>query len=81
MKTAAPNRVRFAAALAAADKTYGEIVSASGLSRRYLADVLAGNRSLSHRAEEALRGAVGPDGWRYAMGETDVLPTATKRAA
>lgn len=69
-----PEHRRYSAALAVTGTTIADVAQRAGISRHFLYDVLAGKRSLSERARTALTAAVGPAGWRYAIGETDELP-------
>ena len=67
-------RVRYAAALTTAGETIAGMARRGKIARRTLHAVLAGDSSMSEHVEKLLRSAVGPQGWAYAMGESDLLP-------
>lgn len=69
-----PDQTRYTAALTLTGRTLPQVARDAGLSRGYLREVLIGTRGLSARARDVLRAAVGAAGWKYALGESDVLP-------
>lgn len=49
------------------------VAAAAGVSLRHLEYVIQGQRPGSRRVYDAIRHAVGADGWRFAVCETDSL--------
>jgi len=49
------------------------VAASAGVSLRHIVYVIAGQRPGSQRVYQALRDALGPHGWAYATGATDVL--------
>lgn len=73
-ETPRPNARRTRAALQVAGRSVADVAREAGISTRYMYDVIDGLRPPSARAAAALQGALGSDGWRYALGQTDTLP-------
>ena len=70
------------AAIAISRITVRATADAAGLNERYLHQVIAGNCPMSARVRQALQDSVGPEGWAFAIGATEYLPTpAPKREA
>ena len=49
------------------------VATAAGVTVRHIVYVIAGQRPGSQRVYQALRDALGPHGWAYATGATNVL--------
>jgi hypothetical protein len=66
-----PNRCK--AALYIQKKTLPQVARAAGVTVRHLVYVITGQRPGSARVYEALRAELGPVGWAFAIGESDLL--------
>ncbi len=66
-------RTRFRFAVRAAGLTVTDAAAAAHVTERHLLAVLAGDRPMVPRLEDALRAAVGEERWRYVVGEAETL--------
>ena len=72
---------RLRLALAAYGLTITGLARACGCSPQHLTYVLLGGRAGSARLRAAVRAAVPPDAWAYALGDTDrIVPVGRGRA-
>jgi len=74
-----PHRCK--AALHLRRKTMPLVARQAGVSVRHLVYVIAGQRPGSQRVYQALRDAIGPDGWLFATGQTHLLADEQPHAA
>lgn len=65
---------KYRSALFACRRTLAEVAEAAGVSRSHLTRVIHGQRPALPDLLFAMALAVGPDGWKYATGESDRLP-------
>lgn len=72
---------RTVAALAIRGLTLAGVATTIGRTRHHLHEQVQGKRPLSVRSREALQTALGPEGWAYATGKTDLLPPPQAQGA
>lgn len=65
---------RTVAALAVRGMTLSDVARQIDRARHHLHEQVRGRRPMSVRSREALRAALGPEGWAYATGQSDMLP-------